>query len=69
MDNIAIQSSAANPWFLCLIQTRAITIAIENAERTLQMATMVRHSEMASTSTVALSTQTMLGNTVGRVKR
>lgn len=33
------------------------------------MATIVRHSEMASISAVALSTQTMLANTVSRVKR
>jgi hypothetical protein len=35
-------------------------MAMENAERTVQMMTMVLHSDCASTSGVALSTQTMV---------
>lgn len=60
MDRVAIQSSAANPWFLCLIQSLAETTAMEKAEMTLQMATMVLQSDWASTSAVALSTQTIV---------
>jgi hypothetical protein len=64
MDSIAIQSSAANPWFLCRIQSLAHTVAIENTERTVQMAMILGHSDRASTSGDALSTQPIL--TTGR---
>jgi hypothetical protein len=35
-------------------------MTMENAERTVQIVTMVLHSDIASTSAVALSTQTIL---------
>ena len=68
MDRTDIQSSAAKPWFFCRIQRRAHTMVMEKAESTAQMVTMVLHSEMASTSAVALSTQTMAGKQTIRTR-
>ena len=41
MDSVAIQSSAARPWVVKRIHSRAQTMAMDRAESTVQMAMMV----------------------------
>lgn len=40
-------------------------MAMENAERTVHIATIVLHSDFASSSGVACSTQTIVNNSIG----
>lgn len=60
MDKAAIQSSLSNPRLLCLIHSLEDTQATDKADKMLQMAMIMGYCEVASTSGVALSTQTMV---------